>query len=484
MQNTNFSDKRDLRPSKSVDLNHHSVTIVDMEDDYEQHEVVEMLAVDPPLSTELIDGVDQDDDNKDNMDNIPINVNRVLQEPSERGCVVGSVPSAGPKTQSRNQVSKSANPSSHGDRDKRAKNTNHKRGTDQDNKVSRAILCSSCRSPDHKIRDCPKAPVCDKCSWRGHTSKSCRATDSIAAKRKQKQIESSTRQKKQAVSNHLKSLEGLSAEDAAAKLVVQNQPNTCPPKVDFDEDAEISIPELPVKAQEESPLDLPDVLEFYWPREQVVTTLTLNLCKVFGIIFLFSTWLITFIEAPLYVTQFVLCFNLMCILYLIWTMKYKRKVALKLTARRLAVQDEDDRRTDTEKLLDLKHKKSLPYQATFEWWKYRESEFPDEGTSLNPFFISNPDHFNLFAAVPRPPRPMNFSAEAFCQMTAPNVFDVKSSVEEMTERINNHVRAAGSVISNRYASMQHDHLITAAGYVASFASADWLWRRKNTLSLN
>lgn len=40
--------------------------------------------------------------------------------------------------------------------------------------------CFYCRERGHKIRDCMNAPVCSRCSRKGHDANNCRASDALS----------------------------------------------------------------------------------------------------------------------------------------------------------------------------------------------------------------------------------------------------------------------------------------------------------------
>lgn len=134
------------------------------------------------------------------------------------------------------------------------------------------------------------------------------------------------------------------------------------------------------------------------------------------------------------------------------------------------------RRSDAEELMDLKHEDPLPMVAKMEFCSYPMDGTPDDCTPIPAYLMKlhklrNPDPFLV-------------SAEQVVQMTSPNVIDLVTNLREIRERINNTVRSAGSVASDKFCTLLQSFPIADAAFPALYAAADRNWRRQGIDSLN
>lgn len=346
--------------------------------------------------------------------------------------------------------------------------------------------CFHCGSLDHYLPECPTAPKCKNCGRKGHQAEACRGKkgDHKLKARKEKM---------------LKEVSGLTAEEAVQKFPEQISPNVDGPHVhmegeeppshvivdipddtDSSEDETIPIPEKPHEDPfVASPFDLYRPMKrglrvsemlAHLPTSWYLWSIMVYFCTVYIQVLSVSFGMLD--STFSFIFHFIFVFSY-CVYVYRKFLNFRLYMKATCLPRPVVVAN---RRTDVEKLQDLKHEDPIIYTAHFSLVLGHRSN-PERQVSLvnnRCFFVYDEDT----------PIPLDFSLEHFVQMNSPAVFTVIGNTDDIMERINNYTRSAGAIANDRFSVVHHARYIQAAGLMATFAAHDWTWRTNAVLNLN
>lgn len=370
----------------------------------------------------------------------------------------------------------------------------------------RKTRCFYCKQQDHILSECPTAPECSKCGRKGHLDKSCRNQEDGDTKfswqnaSKQEKKEKKNRQdkkKKRKLQDSLDSLEG-SAEEILEKIEIPAMDDSDAAKDDAQmEEEESQLFSLtkrwiwPTNQTYFSPSNVLTVasstltsfitsvsfktiaqaIKYVCPLISTSTISTIN----FG---LFSFPIITAFCAYFLIRNPALHFQFAQCLYrfLPSLLTTKRTITRVLALTHEPEEEIEDRRTDVEKLQEHKHDvKAIYAQMTWQSYDAESLETPDDSIPINT------THKHVLRM--RDPEPFVISQEQVTQYLSPNNSDYTSSIIEIRERINNAVRSAGAVSSDRFGVLNRIFTPSDSAHVAMFVQADKMWRRQGIDSL-
>lgn len=406
---------------------------------------------------------------------------------------------------------------------------------------------------NHHIKDCNRAPHCKKCHFNGHDASACgarniqekfcakchsrnddcmaqenthsdtrdnRAISELSKKEKKARRKKMKEQKKRQQQVELSTYEGLNSEQAVAKApIITSTPNSCNSKVgesdpllispkhdENDNDVIIDVEEEEEESKEEiveiptKPKEHPETIDHFWNKDKDLLLIHLptqdQWLKAFTLSFI-ETWFFLFLsllDVNFFFITFLKSLSLLLTLYQLYNiLSTKRKLVLHMRSTFMDDNDQDDYRTDVQKISDLKHKKPINYRATFEWHTVNPGACFSTTKPLNKLYIIDPDgnltplqtalKFLGYSMIPSPPVPMKYSAEAASQFMGPNIFDLNSSADETSTRINFSLRNLGTISADRFLTLNHDSNLRDAAIASVIMQHDERWR-KNALTLN
>jgi hypothetical protein len=367
---------------------------------------------------------------------------------------------------------------------------------------SSKVICHSCKQPGHKVRRCPKAPLCDHCGARGHTRDKCSRISKPKCSKCSRVHDGTCRrgekvkEQRKRTADRFGQLAGPSAS-VLAQVPPAFEVTVPEPKIDVaprpvPEVVEATVPDLPPTVDENSfdreefRLAIRDGSNVYrWPRDEERGTKTLlEFCQLYPVLASFLvlillgiivTFAVVGVVLKDYWTLGVAGFISLSIILVIWYLFFNRrylKVSKIIISRNSALADYPVDRTIHEELTKVELA-SLDHTAIHEFEYYRVHLGEPVQRTLSRSPISRSFHLPHWD-VETPP--FRFSLEQAVQLLNPRIISPNTSSEEFQARIDLALRGPLAVGSNKYGLMTLNAPLVDASIVARhiFEHRKWL----------